>query len=183
MTFLRNAAPIRGLSNLSPTNPKCGPPVLPSSAACESVHDHSRAWLRLHPLGARINLVQVSPKQQHKSASLVTRPEHVPNSDHDNIKLRVVLSRARPLARKTFTSVPKVKNPPFRPFSRMPHPSAALVASPRHTPDPHNPAYRVTRRAKTCAATHVSNPQSFLLESRTANSALSSERCICARTS
>ncbi|KAH9987078.1 hypothetical protein BJV77DRAFT_1026851, partial [Russula vinacea] len=45
----------------------------------------------------------------------------------------------------------------------MLHPSAALVAFSRHTPDPDSPAYRVTRRAKTCAATHVSNPQSFLL--------------------
>ncbi|KAH9981919.1 hypothetical protein BJV77DRAFT_1045355 [Russula vinacea] len=64
----------------------------------------------------------------------------------------------------------------------MPHPSAALVGFLRHTPDPNSPAYQVTRRAKTCAVTHVSNSQSFPLERRTANSALSSERCSCART-
>ena len=92
-------------------------------------------------------------------------------------------SRARPLAHKTFTSVSKVKNPPFRPFPRLPHLSAALVAFSRHTPDPDSPAYRVTRRAKTCAVTHAPNSQSFLLERRTSNSALSSERCTCARIS
>jgi hypothetical protein len=73
MTFLQEAALVCGFSNSAATYPKLGPFVLSSFAACGSVHDCSRAWPALHPLAARIKLVQVSPKQQHKYACLETR--------------------------------------------------------------------------------------------------------------
>ncbi|KAH9990322.1 hypothetical protein BJV77DRAFT_620870 [Russula vinacea] len=76
-----NAALVRGLSDLTPTYPTLGLLVQSSFAACGSVHDHSRAWIALHPLIARINLVQVSPKQQHKSACLETQLRRLPYPD------------------------------------------------------------------------------------------------------
>ena len=81
MTFLQKAALVYGFSNLSTTYPKLGPFVLLSFTACGSVHDCSRAWPALHPLAARIKLVQVSPKQQHKYACLETRLRRFPYPD------------------------------------------------------------------------------------------------------
>ena len=81
MTFLQKAALVYGFSNLATTYPKLGPFVLLSFTACGSVHDCSRTWPALHPLAARIKLVQVSPKQQHKYACLETRLRRLPYPD------------------------------------------------------------------------------------------------------
>ena len=94
-TVLQNAARVRGNSNLAPTDARLKLPVLPSFAACGSVHDRSRAWPALYPLRARINLVQGSLQDPHLRADLITRLRRLPYPDRP---LYQVTSRAKPCA-------------------------------------------------------------------------------------
>ena len=79
--FLQNSAYARALSNVSPTHPKCRPPVLPSFATCGSVYNRSRAWSALYLPGDRISSVQVSFRVPRLCADLETQPQLVSHID------------------------------------------------------------------------------------------------------
>jgi hypothetical protein len=81
-TFLKVAAPARGLKDLVPTYPRSGLAFLLNFATCKCGHDRSRAWPALYLLRARINLVQVFLRMPHLHADPVNQPEHVPYLDH-----------------------------------------------------------------------------------------------------
>ena len=143
----------------------------------------SRAWIALHPPGARINLVQAPLRVQHSSAVLVIfLLQHAPSSDGHPYEVMWRAEACTATRAQDYHFIPQQVEPLSLTFSRRPHSLAALVISSRHVADLDSLVYRVSRHAEACTTARAHVQRSIFLELELARFKLYSECRVCART-